>query len=334
MQKNSLSIVRNNQTRAAALSVGTLRVAAAVKDGETVTIGSTVYEVDTDGQVTAGRVAVDLTDSETAAAAVGTLTLEDNAAAGETVTIGSTVYTFRVEPAAAGEVLIGDTASDSLDNLIAAINGSAGAGTLYGTGTVAHPTVTAAAGAGDTLVVTAKTPGTAGNAIATTETMGDGAWGAVTLASGADPTAGEFTTAFTTAVNDGNPDVSAARPTANTVIISRRYLDGLETIATTETLGGTNNAWGETTLGRSVPKDTASGSVLVSRVATATEIATETMSFVFTFEPSAALVQVRTSAGAIKAWDGATVISGNRVTLNSSGTTDIGSNDLVTVLAQ
>jgi hypothetical protein len=61
-------------------------------------------------------------------------------------------------------------ASGTLDNLIAAINKAAGEGTTYGTGTVAHPTVSAAAGEGDTVVVTAKTKGTAGNAIATTDT--------------------------------------------------------------------------------------------------------------------------------------------------------------------
>jgi hypothetical protein len=194
--------------------------------------------------------------------------------------------------------------------------------------------VTAAAGAGDTLVVTAKTKGTAGNAIASTETLGSGSWGAVTLAGGVDPTAAEFTTAFVAAVNAGSPDVSAARPTANTVAIANRYQDKLEDLATTETLSGTNNAFAAATLARSLSVDEASAAVVVSRIPNATEIALESMSFAFTFQPSAALVQVRTSSGAIKAWDGVTVISGSRVALNSTGTTDIGSGDVVTVIAQ
>lgn len=117
--------------------------------------------------------------------ATGTLTLSGNAGNTQTVTIGTKVYTFQtVLTNVDGNVLIGATASDSIDNLIAAINLAAGAGTLYAAATTLHPTVTAAAGAGDTMTATAKTAGTAGNAIATTETLASGAWGAATLAGG------------------------------------------------------------------------------------------------------------------------------------------------------
>ena len=109
-------------------------------------------------------------------AAVNTYTLTGNPIAGEEVTIDGERYLFQTLLNAAGDVLIGATASDTLDNLIAAINGAAGAGTTYGTGTVAHPTVTAAAGAGDTMVVTAKTPGAASSLIETTETTTLGNW--------------------------------------------------------------------------------------------------------------------------------------------------------------
>lgn len=124
-------------------------------------------------------------------AATGTLTLTGNAVAAETVTIGGIVYTWRAAAARPYEVKIGATASDSIDNLIAAINAAAGAGNLYGDNTRAHPTVSAAAGAGDTMTVTARTAGTGGNSIATTETMTNGAFGAGTLGSGA---AGEVVT--------------------------------------------------------------------------------------------------------------------------------------------
>lgn len=120
-------------------------------------------------------------------AATGTLTGTE-IAADDTVDINGVEYTFVAalsdDPAVPYEVLVGATDSDSLDNLIAAINGAAGEGTLYGTGTVAHPDVTAAAGAGDTAVVTARVGGLEGNAITTTAVLTDGDWGAATLAGG------------------------------------------------------------------------------------------------------------------------------------------------------
>lgn len=124
--------------------------------------------------------------SNAAVAATGVLTLTGLPLAGETVTIGSTVYTFRATVPAAFDVLIGANASDSLDNLIAAINAAAGAGSTYGTGTTGHPTVGAAAGTGDTVDLTADTAGEAGNAIATTETLTNGSFGATTLTGGAE----------------------------------------------------------------------------------------------------------------------------------------------------
>ncbi len=115
--------------------------------------------------------------------ATGTLTLAANAVANETVTIGSRVYTWKAAVGAANEVLVGANASDSCDNLIAAINAGAGEGSLYGTGTVAHTQVTAVAGAGDTVVITSIAEGPAGT-IATTETMTNGSWGGVTTLGG------------------------------------------------------------------------------------------------------------------------------------------------------
>lgn len=128
--------------------------------------------------------------------AVGTLTLSGNAVDAETVILGATTYTFKtVLTPAANEVLIGATASDSIDNLITAINAGAGSGTLYGTGTVANASATAATGSGDTMVVTAIAAGIAGNSIASTETMTNGSWGPATLTGGtASSTAPTVTT--------------------------------------------------------------------------------------------------------------------------------------------
>jgi hypothetical protein len=122
-----------------------------------------------------------------ATAAQGTLTLADNVTADDEVTIGSITYKFVAEPAAAYDVAIADTASDTIDNLIAAITAGEGVGTAYGAGTVAHPDVTAAAGDNDTMTVTALVKGAAGNAIGTTDPTDDGdviSFGAAALAGG------------------------------------------------------------------------------------------------------------------------------------------------------
>ena len=87
---------------------------------------------------------------------------------------------------------MGANASATLDNLIAAINKAAGEGTTYGPGTVAHPNFTAAAGDGDTMVITAKVIGAAWNGKATTDTEPGAetniAWGAATTSGGKDAT--------------------------------------------------------------------------------------------------------------------------------------------------
>jgi hypothetical protein len=131
--------------------------------------------------------AVSLADVTVAASTVasGTLTLTANAANNETVTVGTKTYTFQTALTNVnGNVLIGASASDSLDNLIAAINLGAGSGTLYAAATTANGLASAAAGAGDTMTVTALKSGTFGNTIATTETMTDGSFGAATLTGG------------------------------------------------------------------------------------------------------------------------------------------------------
>ena len=128
-----------------------------------------------------------LTGSTVGTAATGTLTFAANAAAGKKVTIGTRVYTFVAALTAANQVLIGASASASLDNLIAAINAAAGAGTTYGTGTVAHASGTAAAGTGDTLDFTAAANHSSYNAVVTTTDVTSASWGTATLVGGVTP---------------------------------------------------------------------------------------------------------------------------------------------------
>lgn len=65
----------------------------------------------------------------------------------------------------ANEILIGAAAADTLDNVKSAVNGTAGGGTTYSTGTVANPTVSATTNADTTQLFVAVTAGAAGNAI-------------------------------------------------------------------------------------------------------------------------------------------------------------------------
>lgn len=114
------------------------------------------------------------------------LTLSANAGDTETVTIDSKVYTFQTTLTNTdGNVHIGATALDSLNNLRQAINlEPAGSGTSYAAATVVHPTARAVNGAGNTLVARAKAPGTGGNSLATTETLANGSWGDTTMNDG------------------------------------------------------------------------------------------------------------------------------------------------------
>lgn len=323
----------SNARRLAALNV--LRVASAVASAETVTIGGFVFEVST-GFVapTAGRIALDL--SAGGVKASGTLTLTENAANTNTVTIGAKVYTLQTTLTNVdGNVKIGATASDTLDNLIAAITLGAGAGTNYAAAMTVHPTVTAAAGAGDTMTVTAKVTGTEANAYATTDTLaGSSAFGAATLQNGANPTAAEFTTSLNAAINANNIGFQSTRVSANEILIVTSDGDNAA-VACTETLAGANNAWAAAaTFGGAAPARGVPVSLLVARVPTAVEVALGTMHFFFGFAPSAAVGFARvTASGAVKAWDGAITVSGNRVTLDNAGSVDWAATDTVLCLA-
>lgn len=119
--------------------------------------------------------------------AEGTLTFVANPSNGDTAIIGGKTYTFQTTLTNVnGNVQIGSDAEESLDNLIAAINLGAGSGTAYAAAMTLHPTVEAAAGSGDTMDLTAKTAGTAGNLIGTTETFTNAGnvFGATTLTGG------------------------------------------------------------------------------------------------------------------------------------------------------
>ena len=119
----------------------------------------------------------------------GTLTVSGAITQNETVTIDATVYRWRNAAglAQANDVIVGASVAVSLVNLTNAINGSEGSGSTYHSGTVAHTTAIATNPTTSTVVATARTYGTAGNSIASTETMANGAWGGATLSGGTAP---------------------------------------------------------------------------------------------------------------------------------------------------
>lgn len=122
----------------------------------------------------------------TAMCAVGQLAATANPANSDTVTIDAKTYTFQTTLTNVdGNVQIGSTMLQTLQNLMKAINLTGAGGIDYAAAMTVHPTVTAVAVEVETLFVRAKTGGTAGNAIASTEASTVLSWGGATLSGGA-----------------------------------------------------------------------------------------------------------------------------------------------------
>ena len=90
--------------------------------------------------------------TEASIAAVGMITMSGIAIAGETFKIGTQTYTWKETRTGSGEVTVGATAAQAVTNIVTAV-------------TEDTAVVTAADGDGDTVIVTAATPGTGGNSI-------------------------------------------------------------------------------------------------------------------------------------------------------------------------
>lgn len=121
-------------------------------------------------------------------AAGGTITVAvGNAQDGDEITIGGITYTWKTALSEASgdavpyEVLIGADNAAAASNLKKAINKESTEGTNYGTGTVAHPLVTATVST-NVVTVSAKTKGVVGNAIEWAFTPADEETSNVTLA--------------------------------------------------------------------------------------------------------------------------------------------------------
>lgn len=119
--------------------------------------------------------------------ASGTLTSTGVAPAdGAVVSIGGKAYTYKTTltaPAVEAEVLIGVSAAVALDNLKDAVNRTGTPGTQYNAA-AAHPTIEATTNTDTTQLFVARAAGTAGNALATTETSSVLSFGGATLSGG------------------------------------------------------------------------------------------------------------------------------------------------------
>ncbi len=131
----------------------------------------------------------------------GTLTITSIPLNGETITVGNKTYTWQtVLTNVDGNVAIGGSLAAAQQNLIDAINlasTTGGPGNQYAATMTEHSQISAAlAWVANTLIITAKTAGVAGNSIATTETMVSGSFDAATLGTtraGADESDGDTT---------------------------------------------------------------------------------------------------------------------------------------------
>lgn len=149
----------------------------------------------------------------TGTAPTTTLTSSGVAVADETITIGNVTYTWKaaVDNTVPNQIKIGAAATNSLDNLKDAINGTSAVGapgTEYSQLTKRHPDVTAGAKNATTLVI-ASTDTNANGSMATTETMTNWAFTGATMSAG---TLGSK--AVGTSTTAGAPGVSGDRNTS------------------------------------------------------------------------------------------------------------------------
>lgn len=99
-------------------------------------------------------------------AATGSIAFSGNPADGDTVTVGETTYKFKTDMAAANDIKLGSSQSDSIATLVKVINGTGASDTDYYAGTTTPNASASASTSGAEVTITAKTAGTAGNSVA------------------------------------------------------------------------------------------------------------------------------------------------------------------------
>lgn len=155
--------------------------------------------------------------------AVATLTSTGtNVADNDTVTLGGRAYRFKNTLAQADDVKIGASASATLDNLKACINQTGVSGTDYFATTI-HATITAGKKTATTILFYAKTGGTGGNSLGSTEGSTQLSFGGATFSGGAAATG--VSAIIFSPTDVGTYDFSATDGT-NTATASVRVFSG------------------------------------------------------------------------------------------------------------
>jgi len=199
----------------------TLGVSGVSLDGETVTIGTRKYEFCADtalSKTLPTNIAVDISVHSAHGARV--LTIDTQPTSNDTFTIGTKVYT--IVPAgtanADGEVSRATDLATAKLAIVAAINGTDGHNNP-------HPSVTAAAFVVNDCTITAIIGGTAGNAIATTETFTatNNVFAGATLTGGANCSAANTQADLVAAINADTPvQVVASNGSAQDVLLTAK----------------------------------------------------------------------------------------------------------------
>jgi hypothetical protein len=274
--------------------VASLRLASAVANTQTITLGTNVFEINvvaTDtthniGEVVAGELATGVVAK--------TLTLTNAKAA--SVTKGS-VLACQSEFMLVEGVVAGDT-----NTVVTVRRGYAGS--------------TAATHADGQQLDEAAANVTAGRIALPTQ---------VTVTAAA---ASALIPAAITAEN--TQGITGTRISNNEVVFSRKA-DGQQTTCS-ETLAGSNNTidakfHGGVEAGKGKM-------AIASRAPTATEVTLTNMHFVFPFNVSGAVIQANvTATGVVKLLNGAVTISGKRVSIDNSGSVNFAATDTVSVVA-
>lgn len=143
--------------------------------------------------VPAGRIcaaAISGTGTTPAVAAKGTVTFSENPANGDTLQIGSTTYKFATTPAAANDVELQASVTETIANLANVINGESG---IAYEGTVSPNQQVSAFVSGNVMELTARTAGAAGNSFVLVQTGDFASVSGATFSGGADASSGSVT---------------------------------------------------------------------------------------------------------------------------------------------
>ncbi len=238
---------------------GILTISGVVSDQQNVVIGDNTYEFDMDNNLANGlAIQVDVADLRNQA--TGTLTFMGISVVEQTVTIGGTeVYEFCTETATGDNIAVVIGADTSADNAVTKLADAINANSTL---------VSAVADIdNNTVVITAITRGTAGNAITTTETCTNASFGGGTLSGGlATITQSNAVTALVATINANDEVVTAVDGDNDTVVVTAKYVGtDYNTVATTETMA--NGSWASETLtggGYATPCNASSAVIVVN----------------------------------------------------------------------